>query len=83
MIDNWDADDLDRRIGTRVRTVNERFAAEASLLAPPPDADFELAASAHDVAAEHHLSLAVNGFRRPIPPTAGQPAGSLRTRLLP
>jgi transposase len=41
MIDGWDHEDLDRRIGTRPRTVGEMFAAEAPLLAPLPDEPFE------------------------------------------
>lgn len=41
MIDEWDVADLNRRIGSRVRTVGELFTVEAPLLAPLPDAQFE------------------------------------------
>jgi len=41
MIDQWDADDDARRIGSRARTVGELFAIEKPLLKPLPDEPFE------------------------------------------
>jgi hypothetical protein len=41
LIDRWDGEDLDRRIGSRPRTIGEMFAAEAPLLAPLPVEPFE------------------------------------------
>jgi Mu transposase, C-terminal domain len=41
MIDVWDREDEDRRIGTRPHTVGEHFAVERPLLKPLPDEPFE------------------------------------------
>ena len=41
MIDQWDADDDARRIGSRARTVGELFTIEKPLLKPLPDEPFE------------------------------------------
>lgn len=41
MIDEWDAEDDDRRIGSRPHTVGEHFAIEQPLLAALPDEPFE------------------------------------------
>jgi transposase len=41
MIEDWDAGDGARRIGSRPRTVGEYFAAEAPLLKPLPEEPFE------------------------------------------
>ncbi|MFF7944675.1 IS21 family transposase [Nocardia gamkensis] len=41
LIDVWDLEDEDRRIGTRPRTVGEYFAVEQGLLKPLPDEPFE------------------------------------------
>jgi hypothetical protein len=41
VIDEWDAEDDDRRIGSRPRTVGEHFAIEQPLLAALPDEPFE------------------------------------------
>ncbi|WP_040815793.1 IS21 family transposase [Nocardia concava] len=41
MIDVWDLEDEDRRIGVRPRTVGEYFAVEQGLLKPLPDEPFE------------------------------------------
>ena len=40
-IAQWELQDLDRRIGSRLRTIGEFFAIEAPLLAPLPAEDFE------------------------------------------
>ena len=41
MIDAWDVEDEQRRIGSRLRTVGEHFAMEKPLLAPLPEDAFE------------------------------------------
>lgn len=41
LIDEWDREDDERRIGTRPHTVGEHFAIEQPLLAPLPDEPFE------------------------------------------
>lgn len=41
LIDQWDQDDDQRRIGSRARTVGEHFAVEAPLLRPLPEEPFE------------------------------------------
>ncbi|MBQ0926755.1 IS21 family transposase [Saccharopolyspora endophytica] len=41
MIDQWDRDNDDRRIGTRARTIGEYFAVEKPLLRPLPEESFE------------------------------------------
>ncbi|MCI2423851.1 IS21 family transposase [Saccharopolyspora sp. K220] len=41
LIDQWDRDNDDRRIGTRPRTIGEYFAVEKPLLTPLPDEPFE------------------------------------------
>ena len=41
MVEKWDAEDLDRRIGGRPRTIGELFDVEAALLKPLPVEPFE------------------------------------------
>jgi transposase len=41
VIDQWDADDDARRIGSRARTVGELFGIEKPLFKPPPEEPFE------------------------------------------
>lgn len=41
LIDQWDAEDDQRRIGSRARTVGDYFAVEQPLLAPLPDEPFQ------------------------------------------
>lgn len=66
LIDKWDADDLDRRIGARVRTVGELFTQEAPLLAPLPDTDFETGRWFH-LRVDRHSQITVRTNRYSVP----------------
>lgn len=66
LVDKWDADDLDRRIGGRARTVGELFATEKPLLAPLPDAIFETGRW-FNLRVDRHSQITVRTNRYSVP----------------
>ena len=66
MIDKWDADDLDRRIGARVRTVGELFTVEKPLLLPLPESAFETGRW-FNLRVDRHSQITVRTNRYSVP----------------
>lgn len=66
MIDKWDDDDLDRRIGARVRTVGELFTVEVPLLLPLPESAFETGRW-FNLRVDRHSQITVRTNRYSVP----------------